>query len=507
MENSKKCCLIILDGWGHANISEKSAIDQADTPFINSLYENYPNAELVTFGEEVGLPKGQMGNSEVGHLNIGAGRIVFQALARINNAIDDGSINNNPVLLQAINKAKANDKAIHLMGLVSDGGVHSHINHLKALVDLCESAGIKKTFIHAFMDGRDTDPQGGESYISDLLDHLKGKEAKLSTMIGRYFAMDRDQRWERIQKAYDLLVHGKASIITNEPLAALSENYKVGISDEFMVPILMNGNNSPDQLIKDGDTVICFNFRTDRPRQITTALTQKDFPENNMQKLALNFVSMTQYDASYENIDVVFANENLKNTIGAVVSEHNKTQLRIAETEKYPHVTFFFNGGREEPYDGESRIVIKSPNVATYDLQPEMSAYEVTAALDQAVKKDEPHLVVVNFANTDMVGHTGIMDAAIKSAETVDECLSKIVPVLQQLDYSVIVIADHGNADIMVTESGKPHTAHTTNPVPIIVISDQVQAVNEGKLADIAPTILHLMGIPSPSEMTGDILV
>jgi len=507
MRKSKKCCLVILDGWGHADNPEKSAIDQANTPFIKNLYKNYPNAELVTYGEKVGLPEGQMGNSEVGHLNIGAGRVVFQEFARINKAISDGSIKENPILMSVIEKAKSNNKAIHLIGLVSDGGVHSHINHLKALVDLCDDSGVKHTFIHAFLDGRDTDPNGGQSYIGDLLSHLEDKQASLSTMIGRYFAMDRDLRWERIQKAYDLLVTGKASIVTNKPLAALAENYKVGITDEFMVPILINDNQGNEQLIEDGDIVICFNFRTDRPRQITRALTQEDFPDFNMKKIDLTFASMTQYDESYKGIDVIFSKENLTNTIGSIVSDNKKTQLRIAETEKYPHVTFFFNGGREEAYPGESRIVVPSPDVATYDLQPEMSALEVTEKLCQSIKTDTPDFIVVNYANTDMVGHTGIMEAAIKSVETVDKCLSKVIPVLQQSDYDIVIIADHGNADIMLTENGKPHTAHTTNPVPIIVLSDQVKHVRDGKLADIAPTILHLMGIDAPAEMTGEVIV
>ena len=508
MKTTKKACLVILDGWGIEQNDSVSAINQANTPYIDYLFENYPNAQLTTFGNEVGLPDGQMGNSEVGHLNIGAGRVVFQELARINNAIKEGKFAKNVTLVSLLNKAKTTGCKVHLMGLVSDGGVHSHINHLKALCDVVESYNIENAYIHAFMDGRDTDPNGGLNYIDDLLNHIESQKITIGSIIGRYFAMDRDTRWERTKLAYDLITSGKAKINTDDPLSAMTDQYDKGITDEFMVPMHIDqppSKKNPN--IENGDVVICFNFRTDRPRQITTVLTQQDMDDHGMHTLDLNFGTMTTYDESYTDIHVLYTKNNLSMTIGEVISNRGLSQLRIAETEKYPHVTFFFNGGREEPFPKESRIVVQSPNVATYDLKPEMSAYEVTESLITSIKKSTHDFIAVNYANTDMVGHTGDLNAAIVATETVDNCLSKLIPILQKNEYSIVIIADHGNADIMIKPTGKAHTAHTTNPVPIIVIDDEVKKVIDGKLADVSPTILHLMDEDIPSEMTGKIIV
>jgi len=507
---AKKCMLIILDGWGIGTNPKVDALAQANTPNVDRLMKDNPMSTLVTFGEEVGLPEGQMGNSEVGHLNIGAGRVVYQDFARINKAIREKTLEKNPKLINAIHKAKSEDKPFHLMGLLSDGGVHSHINHLKALIDILEAAGLEKIYVHAFMDGRDTSPTGGTSYLQDLLNHLKGKKTKLATVIGRYYAMDRDTRWERTKLSYDLLVNAISAFYTDDILKVVQENYEAGKTDEFMPAIqLLSESDKPIGTIKDEDVVLFFNFRTDRPRQITEALTQKDHPENDMHKMELSFYTMTTYDSSFTGIEVLFEKDNLRNTIGEVVSVAGKTQVRIAETEKYPHVTFFLSGGREEPYEGESRILKASPKVATYDLAPEMSAVPLTDAIIEKIDTDQPDLIVLNFANTDMVGHTGDFGAAMKAAEVVDECVGRIQKTLARHDYRSLIIADHGNSDFMINPDGTPNTAHTTNLVPCVLTGSDVAEIElkNGKLADIAPTILHLMGIDAPSEMDGNVLV
>ncbi len=498
-----KTALVILDGWGHGADPKVSAIAQAQTPFISGLYHNYPNAELVTYGELVGLPEGQMGNSEVGHLNIGAGRIVYQELVRINNAIKDHSLHENPVLLKAFAYAKANRKTVHLMGLLSDGGVHSHINHLKALCDATQEQGLEKGCIHAFMDGRDTAPNGGVAYMQDLLAHIEGSSVEVASVIGRYYAMDRDKRWERIKLAYDLLLEGKGAKFDN-PVEALAASYANDISDEFVLPI-----SCSDATIQAGDVVLCFNFRTDRCRQITTALTQQDFPEHGMKVLDLYYNTMTRYDDSFEGVPVLFEKDNLKNTLGEVLANAGKTQVRIAETEKYPHVTFFFSGGRESIFEGETRLIVASPKVATYDLQPEMSAVEITDAIVQEVHSKQPNFICLNYANTDMVGHTGVFEAAMKAAETVDTCVERLVDTLLEYNYGIIIIADHGNSDFMINADGSPHTAHTTNPVPCFFVANEVEGVQikDGKLADVAPTLLQLMQLEPSEEMDGEALL
>lgn len=505
--DDKKAFLIILDGWGHGKIPEVSAIEQAKTPFMDSLYENYPHAELTTFGNDVGLPKGQMGNSEVGHLNLGAGRVVFQELARINNAVEDQSLQNNAELKKAINYAQSKGKQVHIMALLSDGGVHSHINHIIALSGILNQQVISHS-IHTFLDGRDTSPHGGLHYLDNLQSSIKGTTGKIASIIGRYYAMDRDNRWERIKKAYDLLVNGKGtSISTDQIPERIQSYYDDGLTDEFMEAISIS--DCPNSTIENGDVVIFANFRTDRPRQLTKALSQEKIEEFGMTPLDLHYVTMTEYDESFKNIHVMFTKENIKNTLGQTLAKHHKKQLRIAETEKYPHVTFFFNGGAEQPSQDEDRIMVPSPKVATYDLQPEMSAAEIKTKVVKAIEENLPDFICLNFANTDMVGHTGDMDAAIKSAETVDACLAEIIPLAKAKKYNTIIIADHGNADIMVNPDGTAHTAHTTNMVPIIVISpdDSVKEVSSGKLADIAPTLLHLMQVDIPEDMTGNVLV
>ena len=507
---TKKAFLIILDGWGHGSDPSASAIAQARTPFVDNLYKQYPNAELITYGKEVGLPEGQMGNSEVGHLNIGAGRIVYQELARINQAIQEEQLIQNTALISTLSKAKSENKNIHLMGLVSDGGVHSHINHLKALCDITHEFGLKNVFIHAFLDGRDTDPQGGKSYIKDLLEHIDNKNVFLATIIGRYYAMDRDHRWERTKLAYDLFVNKKADACSNDPIKTIQEKYDEGLTDEFMPPLLINTNrDSKIQSIEEGDVVISFNFRTDRPRQICYVLTQEDVLDYGMSKLEISMLTMTRYDHSFKNIDVIFEKEDIINTLGQVISDNGLSQLRIAETEKYPHVTFFFSGGKEDTFANEQRILIDSPKVATYDLQPEMSAYELTNAVHKAIESQKPDFIILNYANADMVGHTGVFNAAIKAVQTLDACLESIVPIALENSYLIIIIADHGNADFMVNEDGSPNTAHTMNPVPIIIIDPEnnVNEVRNGKLADLAPTIIHYMGLKIPKDMTGSILI
>jgi 2,3-bisphosphoglycerate-independent phosphoglycerate mutase len=506
---SKKSILIILDGWGHGPRPEASAIAQANTPYVNSLYEQYPNSELITYGEDVGLPEGQMGNSEVGHMNIGAGRVVYQELARINKAIREKELQQNEVLLKALQYAKDEQKKVHLIGLVSDGGVHSHINHLKALCDITQEEGLEKVFIHAFTDGRDTAPNSGKNFLQSMLDHIKDQSIELASVIGRYYAMDRDNRWERVKLAYDLLVNGKGQA-TTDLIGTIEKNYADEITDEFLKPIVVvDANNNPKATIENDDVVIFFNFRTDRPRELTKVLCQADNHEFNMHKLDLYFVTMTRYDDTFKNIKVMFTKEDIELPLGEVISNAGKTQTRIAETEKYPHVTFFFSGGNEKELEGEKRIMIPSPKVATYDLKPEMSAYEITEAIIKDIKERTPDFICLNYANTDMVGHTGVFAAAVRAAEVVDDCLSKLVPVCLAHDYEIIIIADHGNSDTMINEDGSPHTAHTTNPVPCILVSNEIgdRRIQNGRLADIAPTILELMQMKQPELMTGKPLV
>jgi len=501
--------LIIMDGWGHGQVPSADAIANANVPFVKSLYGKYPNTELVTCGEAVGLPEGQMGNSEVGHLNIGAGRVVYQELQRINVAIRQGELANNRVLLAAFNTAKTSNKTLHLVGLVSDGGVHSHINHLKALLSLANENNIPKVAIHAFTDGRDTDPKGGYGFIAELGEHLKQSGGFIASVSGRYYAMDRDKRWERVKLAYDALTHG-VGLHAHDALTAIQQSYENGITDEFIKPIIIcDGNDQPLATIQEDDVVICFNFRTDRCREITMALTQQEFPEQEMKPIHLHYVTMTEYDKTYKDVGVIFENDNLTQTLGEVLADHGLRQIRIAETEKYPHVTFFFSGGREQPFEGERRIMIPSPKtVPTYDLKPEMSAYEITDAILPEIEQQTADFVCLNFANADMVGHTGVWEAAIKAVETVDACVSRIVPIALSKGYSIFLTADHGNSDYMINEDGSPNTAHTLNPVPLFLIStDFKDGIKPGKLGDIAPTILGYMGITIPSAMTGEILL
>ncbi len=504
----QRVILVILDGWGKGKVPEADAILAASTSYVDSLYENYPNSELVTFGEKVGLPEGQFGNSEVGHLNIGAGRVVYQELARINKAIQDKTLHQNPVLVDALKYAKENNKAFHLMGLLSDGGVHSHINHLKALCDISQEQNLEKVFVHAFMDGRDTDPKAGKGYLEDLLNHIEHQSVELASVIGRYYAMDRDNRWERIKYAYDLLRYGKGEK-TAELISTIQERYENNETDEFLKPIVcVNDEDQPKAKIQEGDVVLFFNFRTDRPRQLTTVLTQKDLYEHNMSKMPLHFLTMTSYDESYQNLQVLFKKDDIQETLGEVISNNGLTQTRIAETEKYPHVTFFFNGGKEEPFKGEKRILIASPKVATYDLQPEMSAHEVTDAIIEDIQKHQPNFICLNYANPDMVGHTGSFEAVKLAVETTDKCLERLITVALAFDYKAIIIADHGNADFMINADGTPNTAHTKNLVPCFFVSKDAKDTEwkDGKLGDIAPTILSLLNLEIPKEMTGNIL-
>jgi 2,3-bisphosphoglycerate-independent phosphoglycerate mutase len=504
---SKKVVLVILDGWGIGDKSKSDAIAHSKKPYFDSLMANYPNATLLTCGENVGLPDGQMGNSEVGHLNIGAGRIVYQDLVKINLAIRDKSIEKNEALNQAFDYVKSSGKKLHLMGLVSDGGVHSSQEHLHALCDIAKAKGVTNLFIHAFTDGRDTDPKSAFGFIEKLEKHLKNSSGKIASVVGRYYAMDRDKRWDRVKLAYDLLVHGEGEKYHN-PLDAIQQSYKNGITDEFIKPIvIVDENNHPIAKIEEGDAVICFNFRTDRCREITMALTQQAFDEYNMHPLNLHYVTMTNYDDTFKNIHVMFNKDNLNMTLGEVLEKENKKQIRIAETEKYPHVTFFFSGGREQEFKNEKRILIPSPKVATYDLQPEMSAQKIVDAIIPELKANWPDFVCLNFANPDMVGHTGVYEAIQKAIETVDNCLKQVVTCGLENNFSFIIIADHGNADVAINPDGTPNTAHSLNPVPLIVIDKDVKHVNSGILADVAPTILHLMGIAQPKEMTGKVLV
>ena len=505
---NKKVILVIMDGWGLGKVSTSDAIQHANTPFVSSLYKNYPKTTLVTCGEAVGLPDGQMGNSEVGHLNLGAGRIVYQELQRINVAIRDGSFAKNEVLLDALKYAKTNNKSLHLLGLVSDGGVHSHINHIKALTSLAKEQGVENVFLHAFTDGRDTDPKSGLGFIKDLQAHLAVSTGKIASITGRYFAMDRDKRWERVKLAYDALVKGGGTLAA-DPVAAMEASYAAGVTDEFIKPIILSEDNkSPIALIKDGDAVICFNFRTDRCREITEVLTQNDFPDQGMSKLSLHYTTMTEYDKTFKGVNVIFENDNLVNTLGEILEQQGKTQIRIAETEKYPHVSFFFSGGREVPFKGEKRLMVPSPKVATYDLQPEMSANEVTDMIVPEIINETADFICLNFANADMVGHTGVWKAAIKAVETVDACVKRVVTAALEHGYTVFLTADHGNADYLINEDGTPNTAHTLNLVPFFIIDKEWKGkVNAGKLGDLAPTILKVMGLPIPPQMTGEVLI
>jgi len=503
---NKKVILMILDGWGKSPDPNISAIAKAKTPFIDSLYQQYPNADLRTDGMNVGLPEGQMGNSEVGHMNLGAGRIVYQDLAKINLAVQENTLKDESTLKEAFTFAKVNNKSVHFLGLLSDGGVHSHIDHLKGLIEAADSYGVKHSFVHAFTDGRDVDPKSGKGYITDLVNFCSSRNTQLASVIGRYHAMDRDKRWERVKLTYDLLIHGKGEKST-DIAASIQKSYDADITDEFIKPILLEKNDQPIATIKDGDVIIFFNFRTDRGRELTQVLHQEAFPDYDMHPLKLYYVTMTNYDDSFKGIHVVYDKENIKQTLGEVLEKAGKTQIRIAETEKYPHVTFFFNGGREIPFEGEKRLLCPSPKVATYDLKPEMSAYEIRDAILPELDKKYPDFVCLNFANPDMVGHTGDMAAAIKACEVVDSCANAVITKGIEQGYTTIVIADHGNCDTMLNPDGSPNTAHTTNPVPLIMVDSDIKMIRNGVLGDIAPTILELMGIGKPDEMTGISLI
>lgn len=508
MNSTRKCALVILDGWGIGDKSSADAIFNANTPFVDGLLKDYPNSSLTTFGEAVGLPNGQMGNSEVGHLNIGAGRVVYQQLMLINKAFESGQVEENEVLKNAISYLKESGKSIHLAGLVSNGGVHSSLNHLKNLCTLLSDNNVKNVFVHCFLDGRDTDPKSGRKFVQELADHIKGSSCKIASIVGRYYAMDRDQRWERVKIAYDLLVNGKGDTY-KDPIDAIQSYYDKGITDEFMEAVSISENGTdPITTVKDDDVFLCFNFRTDRGRQITRALTQENFHEFNMHKLNLRYITMTEYDETYKGIDVVFGTNDIKVSLGEYLSSLGYSQIRAAETEKYPHVTFFFSGGEEKPFENEKRILVNSPKVATYDLQPEMSAPELTKKLLIEFESKEADFMCINFANTDMVGHTGVYDAITSAAETVDSCLKSLVETGVKNGYRFLVIADHGNADFAVNKDGSPNTAHSVNPVPCIIIGDnlEVAEMKNGILADVAPTILKMMNLDKPYEMTGDAL-
>ena len=503
---NKKVILMILDGWGNSPDPKVSAIDNADTNFIDSLYKKYPFSNLRTDGLHVGLPDGQMGNSEVGHMNLGAGRIVYQDLAKINISIEQNKFKKEKVIEETFEFAKNNNKNIHFLGLISDGGVHSHINHLKALIDIAKDYNIE-SYIHGFTDGRDVDPKSGSEYISDLNEYVKNSSVQIASITGRYYAMDRDNRWERIKLAYDALVNAEGEKSSNL-ISSIENNYANGCTDEFIKPIIkVDSNNQPISRIKNDDVVIFFNFRTDRGRELTKVLSQEDNLEFNMKKLNLHYVTMTNYDNTFSNINVVFNKSNLDNTLGEILEKNNKNQLRISETEKYPHVTFFFSGGRENIFKGESRILKNSPKVATYDLKPEMSAYEITDSLVKEINLGTHDFICLNFANGDMVGHTGSMKAAIKACESVDKCVEAVIKSANKNNYTTILIADHGNCETMINADGTPNTAHTTNPVPIILVDNDLKNIKNGILGDIAPTILKLMGIEKPKEMTQESLI
>jgi 2,3-bisphosphoglycerate-independent phosphoglycerate mutase len=503
---SKKLVLLILDGWGYGKKDSTDAVFTANTPFFDSLLQNYPNSKLEASGEAVGLPAGQMGNSEVGHMNLGAGRVVYQELGRINKAISDRTFHQNQTILAAFDYAKREKKDVHFIGLLSDGGVHAHINHLKALCDTANENEVERVFVHAFLDGRDTDPNGGLGYMNDLQNHLQNSNAKVASVVGRYYAMDRDNRWERVKQAYDLLVHGTGQAFADAQ-AGIKASYEAGVTDEFVKPIVITENGAPVATIKTGDVVFCFNYRTDRGREITQALSQRDFPEQNMHKLDLYYVTMTSYDESFERVKVVFTKEDLTQTLGEVLATNGKKQIRIAETEKYPHVTFFFSGGREKEFENEKRILISSPKVATYDLQPEMSAQGIADAITKELEAQWPDFVCLNFANPDMVGHTGVFVAVVKAVETADKCAKQVVDTGIANGYSFIILADHGNAEFMYNADGSVNTAHTTNLVPCILIDKDFKTIKDGKLGDIGPTVLKILGIPSPEIMTGNCLV
>ncbi|MEP3386831.1 MAG: 2,3-bisphosphoglycerate-independent phosphoglycerate mutase [Reichenbachiella sp.] len=504
----KKVILMILDGWGIGTNPEVSAIKAAKTPFVDSCYTKYAHSKLEASGLAVGLPEGQMGNSEVGHMNIGAGRVVYQDLVKLNLAAEDGSLAKNQTLVEAFDYAKANGKAVHFIGLVSDGGIHSHINHLKALCDGAAAQGLENVLIHAFTDGRDTDPKSGINYLTDLQNHLDKTTGKIASVTGRYYAMDRDKRWERVKLAYDAMVNGEGSK-TTDVLGAVKKSYAENVTDEFIMPIVQTDEaDQPLGTIQEDDVVVCFNFRTDRGRQITEALTQADFPDQGMKKLSLKYLTMTNYDGTFKDVSVMYDKDNLSNTLGEVLESAGKKQIRIAETEKYPHVTFFFSGGREKEFEGEKRLLCPSPKVATYDLQPEMSAGDIRDAIIPELQKGEVDFICLNFANPDMVGHTGVFEAAVKACETVDHCAQSVVEAAIANGYTPIIIADHGNSDIMMNPDGSPNTAHTTNLVPCIFADEDIkEPVKDGKLGDLAPTILTLMGVEVPEEMTGNILV
>lgn len=499
---------MILDGWGIGTNPEVSAINSAQTPFVDAMYSKYANSTLEASGLAVGLPEGQMGNSEVGHMNIGAGRVVYQDLVRLNKAAADGSLAKNETLLEAFAYAKENKKKVHFIGLVSNGGIHAHIDHVKALSDGAAAYGLKDVFVHAFTDGRDTDPKSGKNFLTDLQKHLDATTGQIASVTGRYYAMDRDKRWERVKLAYDAMVNGEGEK-TNDVIATVEKSYTDGVTDEFIKPIIhVDEEGKPLATIEEDDVVICFNFRTDRGRQITEALTQVDFPEAGMKKLSLKYYTMTNYDNTFKGVTVMYDKDNLVNTLGEVLAAAGKKQIRIAETEKYPHVTFFFSGGREEAFDGETRLLCPSPKVATYDLQPEMSAADIRDKINPELEKGDADFICLNFANADMVGHTGVFEAAVKACETVDACAKSVAETAQANGYSAIIIADHGNSDIMVNADGSPNTAHTTNLVPCIFVDDDIkEPVKNGKLGDLAPTILKMIGVDIPKEMTGDILI
>ena len=499
----KKVILIILDGWGETQNPNVSAIYKAKTPFFDSLIQNYPNASLRTDGLHVGLPEGQMGNSEVGHMNLGAGRIVYQDFVKINKAVADGSIAKEKVLIDAFTYAKENNKKVHFLGLLSDGGVHSHMNHIQGLLRSANDFGLNDVYLHAFTDGRDVDPKSGKGFVADIEDSMRKTTGKLASICGRYYAMDRDQRWERVKLSYDVMVNGIGEK-SHDAATSIQKSYDNDVTDEFIKPIVMvDENETPVAKIEKDDVIIFFNFRTDRGRQLTRVLTQENFPEYGMHTIPLHYVTMTNYDNSFKNISVIYPKENLTETLGEILEKHHKKQIRIAETEKYPHVTFFFSGGREEEFQGEKRLLCPSPKVATYDLQPEMSAKDIQDAIIPELQKQEADFICLNFANTDMVGHTGVMEAAMKAAEAVDTCLKNVVNTALENNYSSIIIADHGNSETMINEDGSPNTAHTTNPVPLVLVEkNKENQINDGVLGDIAPTILQLMGIDQPAQMT-----
>jgi 2,3-bisphosphoglycerate-independent phosphoglycerate mutase len=506
MNLKNRMLLMILDGWGIGNKTKSDVIYTANTPNMDRLMKQYPTSKLLTSGRNVGLPDGVMGNSEVGHLNIGAGRILYQDLVKINLACEDGSIAKNEALVKAFTYAKQNNKAVHFIGLISDGGVHSMDTHLYKLCDVTKEFGLDKVFIHAITDGRDTDPKSGLGYITNLVNHLKKSNGKIATLIGRYYGMDRDKRWERVKEAYDLYVNAKGTQ-ANDVLEAIKQSYAADITDEFIKPVVLAENGKPIASIQENDVVICFNYRTDRLREITVVLSQKDMPEAGMKTIPLQYYTMTRYDDSFKGVNIIFDKDNVNKTLGEVVASNGFKQIRIAETEKYAHVTFFFSGGRETEFEGEKRLLVNSPKVATYDLQPEMSAIEVKDLLLPELKKQEAGFICLNFANCDMVGHTGIYEAITKAVETVDKCVGEVVETAKANGYSVMIIADHGNADFAVNEDGSMNTAHSLNPVPCILVNDDFKKLSDGKLADVAPTVLTVMGLPVPAEMTGKVLV